>query len=128
MEVELHDVGPSTRPPLKGRLDNYRKELTRLRKEFVSRTLVGKHPNQLAVSETNMYDLVFLPVIRLCPGPPLYVKRECGSIRAKFRNVTKTELNRILSLLPLWFCSIFSNISKFSPYMYCHVHFNGLKH
>jgi vesicle transport through interaction with t-SNAREs protein 1 len=34
MEVELHDVGPSTRPALKGRLDNYRKELTRLRKEF----------------------------------------------------------------------------------------------
>ena len=36
MEVELHDVEQSARPSLKGRLANYRKELTRLRKEFVS--------------------------------------------------------------------------------------------
>ena len=36
MEVELHDVAPSARPGLKGRLDNYRKELSRIRKDFVS--------------------------------------------------------------------------------------------
>ena len=40
MEVELHDVGATARTALKGRLDNYRKELTRLRKEFVSRLLI----------------------------------------------------------------------------------------
>ena len=36
MEVELHDVSPGVRPALKGRLDNYRTELSRLRKQFVS--------------------------------------------------------------------------------------------
>lgn len=35
MDVELHDVSPTLRPALKGRLENYRKELARIRKEFV---------------------------------------------------------------------------------------------
>ena len=34
--MELHDVSTAVRPALKGRLENYRKELARLRKEFVS--------------------------------------------------------------------------------------------
>ena len=36
MGVELHDVSASVRPALKGRLENYRKELARIHKEFVS--------------------------------------------------------------------------------------------
>ena len=36
MEVELHDVSAGVRPALKGRLESYRKELARIRKEFVS--------------------------------------------------------------------------------------------
>ena len=39
MEVELHDVSPAHRPAMKERLQNYRKELARLRKEFVRHVL-----------------------------------------------------------------------------------------
>ena len=36
MELELHDVSAGVRPKLKQRLENYHKELKRLKKEFVS--------------------------------------------------------------------------------------------
>lgn len=54
MEVELHDVSPTVRPALKGRLENYRKELDRLRKEFVS-----VHSNKMLDIYTYMYVHVY---------------------------------------------------------------------
>ena len=41
MDVEVHDVAVSLRPQLNQRVQNYRGELKRLNKEFVSVDCVG---------------------------------------------------------------------------------------